>query len=77
MLSRIRSSDHVTLKGSTLLKMKATQGRTELTDQYCLGLHAVLLDSESAMPEGLFNYVSQYIHLNASISFDGIFMRIK
>ena len=57
--------------------MKATQGRTELTDQYCLGLHAVLLDSESAMPEGLFNYVSQYIHLNASISFDGIFMRIK
>ena len=40
MLSRISNSDHFTLKGSILLKMKATYGITELTDQDSLDNHA-------------------------------------
>lgn len=78
MLSGIFNGDHNPLKGNTLLKMKAIMERIKkLTDQYSLDLHAILLDSESAMPEGLFNFISPYVHLNACISFDGIFIRVN
>ena len=40
------------------MKMKVSHRRTVLTDQYSLDLQAVLLDTESAMPKGLFNGIS-------------------
>lgn len=52
MLGRVCHSDRVTLKGNTLLKMKAAQGRTVLTDQYILDPQAILLDP--AKPEELY-----------------------
>lgn len=43
---------------------------------YSSDSHVVMLDPEWAIPKGLFICISQYIHLNAYISFDGIFLRI-
>ena len=58
MLGRICNSDHITLKGSTIMKMKVSHRRTVLTDQYSLDLQAVLLDTESTMPKELFKGIS-------------------
>ena len=58
MLGRVCNSHHITLKGSTIIKMKVSHRRTALTDQCSLELQAVLLDTESAMPKGLFSDIS-------------------
>ena len=58
MLGRVCNSDHITLMGSTIMKMKVSHRRTVLTDQYSLELQAVLLGTESSMPKGLFNGIS-------------------